>query len=329
MTSFITQVATVSLISLTTFFLYIKYKLNANIAQIKKLAPSLPIVVQTFHFVHPLFQRLLPTSLRAISTDQLLNNPYQYYKILGSDNFILVHAFGYYLHVADYSIAKEITTSQSKFPKAPEMYRVINLFGPNIVGTEGVEWRRHRKIAAPQFGEKTNQLVAYEVNRTCNLMFQSWNKKSIDGKTRVDIVKDLAEFALCIFSGAAFGKSLDFGIDSKLDDGHLIDYKTSVTTVATNIPLYLVIPNLLLKSPIKFFRNVDLAMEEFKNYLNELIDAAKAEKQVRDNLLSKFVDATFSTTKSNFIDEFMTKEEQLKSTPLSRQELVGGNFKLI
>ena len=32
-------------------------------------------------------------------------------------------------------------------------YKVVTVFGPNIVASEGEQWKKYRKIAAPAFSE--------------------------------------------------------------------------------------------------------------------------------------------------------------------------------
>ena len=50
-------------------------------------------------------------------------------------------------------IKKTILGSRMRFPKPVEAYDVLNFFGSNIVTLEFDEWRQHRKVAAPAFGE--------------------------------------------------------------------------------------------------------------------------------------------------------------------------------
>jgi cytochrome P450 len=45
-----------------------------------------------------------------------------------------------------------------KYPKPVEQYKNINLFGDNIVSSEGDEWKRFRKISAPAFSEVRRHL---------------------------------------------------------------------------------------------------------------------------------------------------------------------------
>ena len=40
-----------------------------------------------------------------------------------------------------------------RFPKPLEEYKIFGLFGKNILTTDFDEWKRHRKIVAPAFGE--------------------------------------------------------------------------------------------------------------------------------------------------------------------------------
>ena len=48
---------------------------------------------------------------------------------------------------------QEVTTSRAKFPKPLKLYEVLAVFGKNIVVSEGEEWKKYRKIAAPAFSE--------------------------------------------------------------------------------------------------------------------------------------------------------------------------------
>lgn len=48
---------------------------------------------------------------------------------------------------------QEVTTSRARFPKPVKFYSALSFFGPNIIVSEGDEWKRYRKIAAPAFSE--------------------------------------------------------------------------------------------------------------------------------------------------------------------------------
>jgi cytochrome P450 len=48
---------------------------------------------------------------------------------------------------------KEVTTYRARFPKPVNLYVALSVFGINIVASEGEEWKKYRKIAAPAFSE--------------------------------------------------------------------------------------------------------------------------------------------------------------------------------
>lgn len=49
--------------------------------------------------------------------------------------------------------SQEVTTYRGKFLKPMNLYAILTIFGANIVASEGEEWKRYRKIAAPAFSE--------------------------------------------------------------------------------------------------------------------------------------------------------------------------------
>jgi hypothetical protein len=51
---------------------------------------------------------------------------------------------------------QEVTSSRARFPKPVELYKVLSVFGRNIVASEGEEWKRYRTITAPAFSEVSN-----------------------------------------------------------------------------------------------------------------------------------------------------------------------------
>ena len=48
---------------------------------------------------------------------------------------------------------QEVVGARARFPKPLEVYDLLASFGSNILVTEGDEWKRQRKIAAPAFSE--------------------------------------------------------------------------------------------------------------------------------------------------------------------------------
>lgn len=91
--------------------------------------------------------------------------------------------------------------ARARFPKPLEVYESLSAFGTNILVTEGAEWKRQRKVAAPAFSEvrllipvrsgiehnidkrssqRNNELVWNETFRIVDEMFQTvWRDKDV------------------------------------------------------------------------------------------------------------------------------------------------------
>lgn len=67
------------------------------------------------------------------------------------------------LLVADGSVIKHITATRNLkvFQEDAEAYKIIDVFGPNLISAEGKLWARQRKVASPAFNEENIQLVWY------------------------------------------------------------------------------------------------------------------------------------------------------------------------
>lgn len=49
--------------------------------------------------------------------------------------------------------------SRVRFPKPVEHYGLLNVFGENIIASEGAAWKRHRAAANHSFTERNNRCV--------------------------------------------------------------------------------------------------------------------------------------------------------------------------
>ena len=95
--------------------------------------------------------------MRWIAPEWNWNRGYEAYKEMKSDMFIVVHADGCLLWVADADVVHDIVGRRDDFPKPIHVYGVLDIFGKNVVTTTGPLWRIHRKITSPQFNERNNR----------------------------------------------------------------------------------------------------------------------------------------------------------------------------
>lgn len=155
----------------------------------------------------------------------------------------------------------QITTRRTDFPKPLEMYRALDIYGKNLVSTEGADWRMHRKLAAPSFGEKNNELVFTESLHHAKSLLGLWT--GFDGRGNQTVVEPSSgamNFALYVISSAGFdvrvvwpheeglpaterkseGKSMF--VSSEVPSGHQMNYRQALSELLHNIMLTLIIP---------------------------------------------------------------------------------------
>ncbi|KAI5475828.1 hypothetical protein MNV49_000792 [Pseudohyphozyma bogoriensis] len=57
------------------------------------------------------------------------------------------------IQIADPVAIKHIVADRMLYQKPPHIYRALNVYGPNVVVTEGDDWRRHKRIITSGFTE--------------------------------------------------------------------------------------------------------------------------------------------------------------------------------
>ncbi|KAG8773179.1 hypothetical protein FRC15_002220 [Serendipita sp. 397] len=188
--------------------------------------------------------------------------------------------------IADADVAQEIMANRHRFVKPVELYDVLNLFGHNVLGTEGEQWRVHRKIAAPSFTEGNNRLVYEETVVALDGLFEIWGS----GET-VDI-NNFAEvtfaFALMIICSAGFGMRVPW-IDTEPPPGHNMTFKRAMEVISSDILLKVIVPRMFMNWS-KRTAIVESGFNELQQYIREMIrDRASSYRDYSDlfsNLIS-------------------------------------------
>jgi hypothetical protein len=84
---------------------------------------------------------------------------YSIFERVGHDTFLVVAPGGTVLWTCDPPVISQITTRRNDFPKPTHIYQSLDIYGKNVVSTEGQYWRQHRKATSPPFTEANNHLV--------------------------------------------------------------------------------------------------------------------------------------------------------------------------
>src|SRR5258708_2177339 len=123
------------------------------------------------------------------------------------------------------------------FPKPLAVYRLLKIYGDNIIATEHEEvrtwifdrnlpthrhqWKRHRKVGAPAFSERNNSMVHRETTRIVLNLFEVWKSEGMTDVITVSNRADVtSELALHIIAASGFGYDVAWKDDGSLPEGH-------------------------------------------------------------------------------------------------------------
>lgn len=188
---------------------------------------------------------------------------------------------------------------------------------------DGADWQRHRRITAPPFNERNSGLVWTESLRQAKQMLDCWVQEGGAGVTSV--TTDTSTLALHVITCAGFGISYHFrdALDT-VREGFSMSYAESLYSVMKNLLLLILVPSRAYSLPIlpKALREFKVAVTDFKRYMIEMVESAKARaaeaESVQPNLLNTLVQ------KSEEV--LLEAGGQNKSNGLSDDEIYGNLF---
>lgn len=178
------------------------------------------------------------------------------FKAIGSDIFMVCSPGKNSVYVCDPEATVQITTRRNDFPKPIEIYGSVDLFGKNVISTEGSIWRHHRKITSPPFTEKNNHLVWQESLHQGQSLIASF----LDKGSEKDISAATMRLSLHIISYAGFGRRLlwpheelkESGKAVVVPEGHTMTYKDALSTLLENIIAVMLLPTWFLSKSKSF-----------------------------------------------------------------------------
>jgi cytochrome P450 len=168
------------------------------------------------------------------------------YERLGVDTFLTVAPTRIICWTASPGAISQISTRWSDFPKPIDIYAVLNIYGRNVISTEGDVWRRHRKVSAPSFSKKISSLVWNETVHQVSSMLQSWkvNRGSKQFAEIEDISIFLYQLSLHVISKAGFDRSSS---DELAMNGHTMSLYEAMHMLIEKLYYIILIPKFLLR----------------------------------------------------------------------------------
>ncbi|KAJ3005725.1 UNVERIFIED_CONTAM: hypothetical protein HDU68_004498 [Siphonaria sp. JEL0065] len=290
-----TSIATLAVLGVSSA-IYVSAKRRGH--ALKKLNPSL-----TVHsvFISPssllTLLNILPSWLPIkYPKNWLFNRKFDTFADAESGIVAVCDSKNVHVYVADPELCREMMMVRYKeFLKPVHVYRVLDIYGKNIVTTEGEEWRKHRKIAAPTFSEHNNALVHEASLQIAHDMFQSWESKLVIGGngakgTLVNVSSEMMEFALSVISSAAFGIDIpwhEVEDPTALKNGHKMSFKQALEIVVARLHFWRLGQGLLFEKYLDGIIDDEEVHERPKNLLQMLIKAVRDEKVAGAPVLTK------------------------------------------
>lgn len=164
------------------------------------------------------------------------------------------------IHTANPELIHEVTSRREDFPKPTEYYKILAMFGHNIVTTEGATWRMHRKVTSASFNEKNSALVFRAAIDQAQGMTEYWLRTQGTGSFHT-VEHDTMLLALNIISYVGFGlrlvwpgQSLPADTDSKMaryasfdpPPGHTLTFSESISGILKYLLPLLLTPTIVL-----------------------------------------------------------------------------------
>ncbi|KAG4267187.1 hypothetical protein FPRO04_04799 [Fusarium proliferatum] len=229
------------------------------------------------------------------------------------DTFIIVSPKQIRVFTGNAKASDDLCRRRRDFVKAVALYKPLEIFGRNVVTTEGDDWVRHRRITTPPFNERNSALVWDESKRQATDMLKMWasNPKGV-----VNPQSDTMVLALHVLTAAGFGRSYTFGsgLESALEN-HSLTYRDSLSLILGNLftavfTATLNLPTWMLPSK---FKQVQDAVVNFRQYMAEMVaeerEAMDAGAEEQDNLMSILVRASENQNKEGKGTRHLTDPE--------------------
>ncbi|PCD42731.1 hypothetical protein AU210_005257 [Fusarium oxysporum f. sp. radicis-cucumerinum] len=197
-------------IGLSTLQLLYNYKKAKSIGLpvlITPIDPSNVPYLLCSSFLEPLLRKILPFGLGNFveynSRDWNYEQIHDLQERIG-DTFIIVSPKQIRVFTGNAKASDDLCRRRRDFVKAVALYKPLEIFGRNVVTTEGDDWVRHRRITTPPFNERNSALVWDESKRQATDMLKMWasNPKGV-----VNPQSDTMVLALHVLTAAGHAQS--------------------------------------------------------------------------------------------------------------------------
>ncbi|KAJ4423626.1 hypothetical protein N0V82_001649 [Gnomoniopsis sp. IMI 355080] len=265
------------------------------------------------------------------------------------DSFLVVSPRQIILFTGSAPAIAQITSRREAFPKQTSNYRVLEIFGRNMLSSEGAEWKMHRKGVSASFNERNAAYIFRESVMQTQGMIDYWlggEKGKAESSGTVETLEhDTMTLALNIIARVGFGlrllwpgqrmpedadaRSRKYG-DRKPSEGHSMTFADSLATVLEKIFLCLLVPHSLLRIlPFQAAREASAARWNYEQYMQEFLrdKKAAAENDDEDDGVRGGMDIMGQLVRTKYGKQ--KKAAVGGSQQLSDQDIIGNCFVIL
>ena len=219
------------------------------------------------------------------------------FAVTGADTLIAVSPTQNILFTCDPKLVTQLLRNPA-FGKPTALLGLLNVFGPTMTGTDGVENKLYRKVTAPYFHQSTMGRVFRESVSATESFIQvvAGVQTPIENQLR----PMLSKMALHVLGKTGFdreGSCLEeLRFAEKPTEGHKLSFADTFLGIDQDLPLIALTPPFLLRSsPLQVHKRGWLLFTEMQKYLREAVirkrSSASWKDPSRKSLLDLLVEA--------------------------------------
>ncbi|KDQ14567.1 hypothetical protein BOTBODRAFT_110044 [Botryobasidium botryosum FD-172 SS1] len=227
------------------------------------------------------------------------------------------------IFISSWDTARQITGHTAPIDKP---FNVVNswvIFGENVVTSQTDIWKRHRRIVAPAFSQKTHELVWVESIRTYNDMSKTegWETQDFVG---VPVINHIThKFAYSIISTCAFG--LPFSWDeSATDTGATMSTHEAIGVAALTFPLRALYPQWVYYLPFKSISRIEQAYSTLDSFMRTQVTLRNTETNHQT-----WVEAGRNGSQNDVFSRIVQASQQGGKLALDEREVIGNTFLML
>lgn len=220
--------------------------------------------------------------------------------------------------VADPKAATEVFGKYKTWQRPKLLYRVFELFGPNVASVNGEDWQRHRKVAAKGFTEQNYDLVWRSATKQAGQMMDTMPPHL----TLQQLNTRISTLTMHVLSYAGFGHDYEFDRGVKeVPSGHTKSFADAMSHFLLNI----IFAFLLSTVPVAErwmpagWREIKASERELWKYFNENLQS-----EGTGDLVAAIVEANAEAKKETTKSDLDSKSRSY----LTEDEMYGNLFLL-